>query len=287
MEGIILSSRYGNYEVLDSNRNIEICKPRGLFRHKHIKLVVGDRVVISEDELLITEVKERKNYLLRPNIANIDELVIVMSAIDPDFSSLLLDKFIAYAHFFKINPNVIISKIDKMSNKNFFDEKINYLSKIGVRVIKYSNITKEGLEEIQELFSNKIVALMGQSGVGKSSLLNALSPQSKREIGEFSKSLGRGKHQTKEVVLIPYENGFIADTPGFSSLELPFYKDDLANCFMNFAKYAKDCKFNNCLHIQETFCAVKKAVEEGNISCESYENYLKLSEDLILRKDRF
>ncbi|MCH5171964.1 MAG: ribosome small subunit-dependent GTPase A [Erysipelotrichales bacterium] len=287
MNGIVLSSRYGTYEVLTASKTVLTCKPRGLFRHKQIKLVVGDRVTVDEKEEVIIEVEERKNYLIRPSIANVDELAIVMSVKEPDFSSLLIDKFIAYANFFKIKANVIISKVDKSFNAQILKDKIDALEKVGVHVIEYSQVTKVGLDEIEKLFSNKIVALMGQTGVGKSSLLNSLVPSSKREIGEFSKSLGRGKHQTKEVVLIPYENGFIADTPGFSSLELPLYKEDLAQCFVGFEQYYDKCKFSNCLHIHEKDCEVKKAVEEGKIANDTYQNYLKISEELILRKDRF
>lgn len=287
MDGIVLSSRYGTYEVLAASNEVLTCKPRGLFRHRQIKLVVGDKVIIDEKEEVITEIKERKNYLIRPSIANVDELAIVMSVVEPDFSSLLIDKFIAYAHFFKIKANVIISKIDKKFDNQILQSKIEALEKVGVRVIKYSKVSQIGLKEIQELFKNKIVALMGQTGVGKSSLLNSLIPTSKREIGEFSKSLGRGKHQTKEVVLIPYIDGFIADTPGFSSLELPFYKEDLAQCFVGFERYYEKCKFSNCLHIHERDCEVKKAVEEEKIAKDTYENYVKISDELILRKDRF
>ena len=287
MNGIILSSRYGTYEVLTSSQEIVVCKPRGLFRHKQIKLVVGDKVVIDEMEKVITDIEERKNFLIRPSIANVDELAIVMSVTEPDFSSLLIDKFIAYARFFKINANVIISKVDKDFDDRQLKEKIEALEKVGVQVIEYSKVTKLGIEKIQKLFENKIVALMGQTGVGKSSLLNELVPSSQREVGEFSKFLGRGKHKTKEVVLIPYDNGFIADTPGFSSLELPFYKEDLAQCFVGFEKYYEKCKFSNCLHIHEKDCEVKKAVEEDKISKDTYENYLKVLEELILRKDRY
>ena len=154
-------------------------------------------------------------------------------------------------------------------------------------MIVYSKETLNGLEKIKNLFNNKTIALMGQTGVGKSSLLNVLVPESKREIGEYSEFLGRGKHKTKEVVLIPYQNGFIADTPGFSSLELPFFKEDLAKCFVGFENLYKECKFANCLHINERDCAVKEEVAKGIISKELYDNYLKISNELIFRKDRY
>lgn len=287
MEAIILSSKYGTYNVLTKDNNSLDVKPRGLFRHKKIKLVVGDKVDIDEKERVILDVFERKNYLIRPNIANVDELAIVMSKSEPAFSSLLIDKFISYANYYKIHANVIISKMDKNVDLIDLESKKNSLEKIGVNVICYSNVTKEGLEDIKKLFSGKVIALMGQTGVGKSSLLNEIIPESKREIGEYSSALGRGKHQTKEVILIHHNDGFIADTPGFSSLELPFFKEDLAKCFPGFERLYEKCKFNNCLHNHEIDCEVKNAISRGVISKDSYENYLKISNELICRKDRY
>ena len=276
MKAIILSSQYGTYNVLLENNTQLLVKPRGLLRHKKIKPVVGDIVIVDEHEFVICDILDRKNYLIRPSIANVDEVAIIMSTSEPNFSSLLIDKFISYANYFKIPACVIISKADKNYDEVMLNKKIDSLEKIGVKVIIYSNVTKLGLDKIKELFAHKIVALMGQTGVGKSSLLNELIPNSKRKIGEYSNALGRGKHQTKEVVLIKYENGFIADTPGFSSLELPMYKEDLAKCFPGFEALYDKCKFNNCLHINEKDCEVKKALLEENISQESYDNYLQI-----------
>ena len=286
MKAIILSSQYGTYNVLLENNTQLLVKPRGLFRHKKIKPVVGDMVIVDEHEFVICDILDRKNYLIRPSIANVDE-VAIMSTSEPNFSSLLIDKFISYANYFKIPACVIISKADKNYDEVMLNKKIDSLEKIGVKVIIYSNVTKLGLDKIKELFAHKIVALMGQTGVGKSSLLNELVPNSKRKIGEYSNALGRGKHQTKEVVLIKYENGFIADTPGFSSLELPMYKEDLAKCFPGFETLYDKCKFNNCLHINEKDCEVKKALLEEKISQESYDNYLQILDELIFRKDRY
>ena len=276
MKAIILSSQYGTYNVLLENNTQLLVKPRGLLRHKKIKPVVGDIVIVDEHEFVICDILDRKNYLIRPSIANVDEVAIIMSTSEPNFSSLLIDKFISYANYFKIPACVIISKADKNYDEVMLNKKIDSLEKIGVKVIIYSNVTKLGLDKIKELFAHKIVALMGQTGVGKSSLLNELIPNSKRKIGEYSNALGRGKHQTKEVVLIKYENGFIADTPGFSSLELPMYKEDLAKCFPGFEALYDKCKFNNCLHINEKDCEVKKALLEEKISQESYDNYLQI-----------
>lgn len=284
MEATIISLRCGVYTILKANNETIECKPRGLFRHQGITPVVGDKVIIENN--VIVSICPRKNYLIRPRIANIDELAIVMSLIEPEFSALLLDKFISYANYFKLPANVIISKCDKDSQDKI-EEKMNALNRIGIKTIYFSNVDKRGLNEVKELLSHKTIALMGQTGVGKSSLLNAIIPNSNREIGEYSNALGRGKHQTKEVVLIPSSSGFIADTPGFSSLELPFYKEDLAQCFPGFDKYFLKCKYHNCLHHNETECAVKEALTKNLLSKESYENYLKLLEELKSRKDRY
>ena len=287
MDGIILASKCGTYEVMNASGKKTICKPLGIFRHKNLKPLVGDHINFDELECTIKEIYPRKNHLIRPNVANVDELAIVMSVSEPEFSSLLIDKFVSYANYFKIPACVIISKIDKDLENKVVEAKINSLTKLGIKVIAFSSKTFEGIEEVKKLFDGKVVVLMGQTGVGKSSLLNVVVPDSKREVGEYSKFLGRGKHQTKEVILIPYGTGYIADTPGFSSLELPFYKEDLAKCFLGFNKLEAHCKFDNCLHIHEPDCEVKKALRDDIIARDSYENYLKISNELIFKKDRF
>jgi len=285
MEAIILTSVCGSYTVKTTTNLILTCKPRGLFRHQKIKPVVGDIVEVSLDGT-INDIYPRKNYLIRPRIANIDELAIVMSLAEPDFSSLLIDKFLAYANYFNLKANIIISKSDLKSLEKV-ESKIADLRQSGHQVIVYSKVSKDGVEEIKNLFAHKVVALMGQTGVGKSSLLNCLVPQAQRDIGEYSCALGRGKHQTKEVVLIPYLEGYIADTPGFSSLELPLFKEDLAKCFPGFGKYYASCQFHDCLHLKEVNCAIKEALKNKDISEESYENYQKILQELPYRKDRF
>lgn len=285
MLGLILSSSCGTYTVISNNKDY-LCKPRGLFRHQNLKPAVGDCVEFDETDLTIVKILPRKNYLIRPSIANVDELAIVMSTLEPLYSSFLIDKFLAYANYFDIKANVIITKLDLISIDDLTQKK-NMLEQLGIKVFYFSKKTLLGLEEIQTLFHNKTVALMGQTGVGKSSLLNALIPESKREIGEYSIALGRGKHQTKEVILIPFGSGFIADTPGFSSLELPFYKEDLAQCFPGFKNLSMECKFNNCLHLQEYECKIKEALNAGKIAQESYDNYVQIQLELKHRKDRY
>ena len=157
---------------------------------------------------------------------------------------------------------------------------------MGIDVYVISSKTKYGLEEVKKLFVNKISVLVGQSGVGKSSLLNAIDEDYQRSIGEYSKALGRGKHETKETVLLPYEGGYIADTPGFSSLDLELYKEDLAIYFPCFDKLYTDCYFSNCLHISEKKCLVKEKIESGEIPQIAYECYLKLSNEAIYKAKR-
>ena len=158
---------------------------------------------------------------------------------------------------------------------------------MNIDVYCINNKTREGVEEIQSLFDGHVTCFIGQTGVGKSSLANAIDPNYERNVGEYSKALGRGKHQTKEVILLPYANGLIADTPGFSSLELDLYKEDLAIYFPGFHERYTNCYFSNCLHLSESKCEIKKAMEEGKISPIAYECYKKLSEEAIYKSRRF
>ncbi len=285
-EALILSTIGGVYKVYSENKILEV-KPRGIFRHKKIKLLIGDKVLINEEEKMIEEIIERKNSLFRPKIANLDLGVIVVSLVTPNFSSYLLDKFLTLLNMSEVKPLIVLTKEDLMDDKDRIKEIIENYNKIGVKVIPFSKKTKFGLEEIKEEVKGKIIAFMGQTGVGKSSLINVLDPNFERDIGEYSIALGRGKHQTKEVILLPYENGFIADTPGFSSLELPIYKEDLSLFFPGYFTYKQECKYTNCLHISERDCKVKEALTKDELSIESYQNYLDISKELKFRKDRY
>ena len=158
---------------------------------------------------------------------------------------------------------------------------------MNIELFIISNKTKEGLEDIKHLFRDEITCLIGQTGVGKSSLINSIDPEFNRNIGEYSLALGRGKHETKEVVLLPYEGGYIADTPGFSSLDLELFKEDLAAFFPGFTSLYTECYFSNCLHISEKKCKVKEAIESGDIPQIAYECYLKLSSEAIYKSRRF
>ena len=158
---------------------------------------------------------------------------------------------------------------------------------VNIETYFISNKTREGIEEVKALFKDEVSCIMGQTGVGKSSLINAIDPNYEREIGEYSMALGRGKHQTKEVILLPYQGGYIADTPGFSSLELDLYKEDLAAFYPGFNTVYNKCYFANCLHLSENRCVVKEKVNAGEISSLAYDCYKKLSEEAIFRKERY
>ena len=285
-EALVLSTIGGVYKVYCDNEILEV-KPRGILRHKKIKLLIGDKVFISKEEKMIEDVKERRNSLFRPKIANLDLGVVVVSLVTPNFSSYLLDKFLTLLNMSEVKPLIVLTKEDLMEDKERIIEFVENYKKIGIKAIPFSKRTKVGLEEIKKEVKNKVIAFMGQTGVGKSSLINVLDPDFERDIGEYSISLGRGKHQTKEVILLPYENGFIADTPGFSSLELPIYKEDLSLFFPGYFSLKEECKYTNCLHISERECKVKEAIENGELSKESYQNYLDISKELKFRKDRY
>lgn len=286
MKGKVISTIGGVYDVYLNHQIIKV-KPLGILKHKKIKIIVGDEVEVSIEEKTLIDVYPRKNVLIRPRISNIDLGVIVMSLTKPNYSSYLLDKFLTLLNLSQIKPLIILTKSDLISNQEEIEKIKNQYSLLGVKVLSYSKITLEGLDEIKKEISNKTIALMGQTGVGKSSLINLLDENYQRAEGEFSKALGRGKHQTKEVVLLPYLGGFLGDTPGFSSLELNIFKEDLAEHFPLFNNYYTDCKYSNCLHQNEPGCKIKELLEKKLIDKENYDNYLLLLNELKPRKDRF
>ena len=287
MKGKVISTIGGVYDVVLENQELIKVKPLGILKHKKIKIIVGDEVEVDENQGTLNDVLPRKNMLIRPRISNIDVGVIVMSLAKPNYSSYLLDKFLTLLNLSQIEPLIVLTKTD-LKEESIDIEKIKkQYALLGVKVLAYSKITQEGLEEIRDEIKNKSIAFMGQTGVGKSSLINLLDPNFKREEGEFSKALGRGKHQTKEVVLLPYLGGFLGDTPGFSSLELNIYKEDLASSFPLINKYYTECKYSNCLHKNEPGCKIRELLEQGLLDQENYENYLQLLDELISRKDRY
>jgi len=265
MNGRIIKVISNDYTVL-VNDDKYVCKPRGVFRNKNITPFSGDFVEIENN--VITKIYKRKNKLNRPPVANIDLAIIVISTIEPDFSSLLLDKMINIIEFNNIKPLIVITKSDK-----YIDDKIrnlmSYYKKIGYTVLFNTEIDK-----LKEEIKNKYVILKGKSGAGKSSLLNKLDPTLDLKTDDISKALGRGKHTTRAIEFYKIDDAYIADTPGFSSLSFKdMSKEDIKNNFIEFTKFREYCKYNDCMHIKENDCYIKQLVKDNVIHEERYNNY--------------
>ena len=286
MEGRIIGLNCGYYSVLADGMIFKV-KARGAFRNKSIKPVVGDKVELDETYFIINNVYPRNTYLKRPVIANLSQMLIVSSLVEPEFSYHLVFKYLTYANLHGIKARIVLTKSDKYLDQNKIQEIKDVFNKLDIDVYVISNKTKEGLEDIKKLFRNEVTCLIGQTGVGKSSLINSIDPEFNRNVGEYSEALGRGKHETKEVILLPYEGGFIADTPGFSSLDLELFKEEIAQYFPGFSSRFTECYFSNCLHISEKKCKVKEALENGEIPAIAYESYLKLSNEAIYKSKRY
>ncbi len=270
MNGIIVKVISNDYTVMVNNEYI-ICKARGKFRNINITPLVGDYVVIDKEKKIIEKILDRKNSLIRPPVSNIDLAFIITSVKHPDFSSNLLDKMINIIEFNNITPVIIITKYDLLSNTSEIDNIINYYKNIGYKVFINNEIDK-----IKKLFNNKLVILTGQTGSGKSSLINRLNSNLNLRTGEISKALGRGKHTTRHVELYEMYNGLIADTPGFSSLEfINMTKEDIRDNFIEFNNYKDKCKYRDCMHINEDDCEIKRKVNDNVILKSRYENYIK------------
>ena len=286
MKGLIVALSCGIYSV-NANGVIYNLTARGVFRNQGIKPVVGDEVDFNEETLVMETVYPRASFLKRPPIANISQIILVFSLKEPEFSYLLAFKYLTYANMNNIKAKLVLTKIDKDVDASLINDIKEVFSSVNVDTYFISNKTKEGLEEVKGLFANEVSCVMGQTGVGKSSLINAIDPNYQRQIGEYSYALGRGKHRTKEVILLPYQGGYIADTPGFSSLDLNLFKEDLAAFFPAFNNLYNKCYYTNCLHVSENKCAVKDALNEGKISSKAYECYQKLLEEAIFKKERY
>ncbi len=281
MTGIITKAIGGLYTV-DASEGIYECNARGIFRKKKISPMCGDKVVISEskDGCVIEEILPRSSELIRPPLANLDLLVFVSSTVEPRPNTLLLDKFIAIAEFKNIRPVVVFTKVDKQPG----DKLADIYRSVGIDVFECDNITGEGSAEVKELLRGKLSAFTGNTGVGKSSLLNNMFPELELATGEISKKLGRGRHTTRHVQFYKLEGGgYIADTPGFSSFDTKRYdiifKDQLADCFVEFGKYTDKCRFPDCSHTKEKGCAVIDAVNAGEIPQSRFDSYVAMYEE--------
>lgn len=286
-EGRIIKALSGFYYVEDNHQIIQ-CRARGKFRKDDLKPLVGDFVeyeVEGDNDGYIMKLLPRHNTLVRPPICNVDQALIVSSCKEPDFSPILLDKFLLVIEHLGIEPIIIISKMDLDDDGNV-GKYIEDYRKAGYRVYEISSKDNQGIEELKTIFKDKVSVITGQSGVGKSSFLNALDIKLNLETNIISKSLGRGKHTTRHVELIKMYDGYIGDTPGFSSLELEMTPEEMAIAYHDFALYSHDCKFRGCLHDSEPNCGVKQALSDGMISKERYEHYLMNLQEVKKREER-
>ena len=281
MTGLIVKAVGGIYTV-EASDGIYECSARGIFRKKGISPMAGDVAELSycDGSYVIEEIRERKSEIIRPPLANLDIMMFVVSVCEPEPNLTLVDKFIAVCEYKKIEPAVVITKIDKSSA-----DKIECIyNQAGICVFKADNTTGEGSKEIRDFISGKLCAFTGNTGVGKSSLLNCIFPSLELSTNEISKKLGRGRHTTRQVELFKLpDGGYIADTPGFSSFDTARYddisKDELAGCFREFAKYSDKCQFSDCSHTYDKGCAVLKALESGEIAQSRHESYLVMYEE--------
>ena len=280
LDGIILKGIGGFYYV-EAAGEIYECKARGVFRKSRIKPLAGDRVEISINENAentIDVIKERSSMMLRPPVANIDRPFIVSSAKEPNPVLLIIDRLTAIAVSRGIEPVVVFTKSDLAP----VDEYIEIYSKAGIKAIAVSSVTGEGVDEVKAELKNHISAFCGNSGVGKSTLLNAINPSLGLATAEISDKLGRGRHTTRQSEMFAVEGGYVADTPGFSSLDLEeteiILKDDLPFAFPEFEQYIGQCKFTSCLHVKDKGCRIVEAVESGEIPVSRHESYCAMME---------
>ncbi|NEU29419.1 ribosome small subunit-dependent GTPase A [bacterium LRH843] len=291
-KGMIVKSLSGFYYVQNENGLFQ-CRGRGNFRKRKVKPVVGDQVEFEAENRTdgyILDVFERKNELVRPPIANVDQAILVFSSLEPDFSPLLLDRFLVHIEANGLKAVIIISKIDLLTEQ--LREKIElfkqHYEQIGYPVLLTSTINEDGIDLVIPYLKEKVSVVAGQSGVGKSSLLNSLKPELEIETNEISTHLGRGKHTTRHVELLMIADGLVADTPGFSSLDfVQMEAEDLSDCFPEMAERSSACKFRGCTHTSEPGCAVKDAVEAGDIFIERYNHYQQFLEEIKNQKRRY
>lgn len=311
IKGLVIKSIAGIYDILNlETKEVLKLKPRGKFRYtkldesssflkqetrrtklekKTIKLTpkVGDYVIYNDNYIL--EILERKNELIRPDVSNVDNILLIFSCIDPDFSFNLLDKFIVLITKANIDIIIVVTKVDLLSDEELkiLKNKLSYYNKY-YKIFYVSNKNNIGLTELKKELTDKIIVLSGQTGSGKSSLLNNINPYLELKTNEISYKLGRGKHTTRHTELFIFNGFYIADTPGFSSLEFNNFKEEeLKDYYIDFEEYKSDCKFKGCNHISEPGCKIKELYENGVILKDRYENYLKFFNEIKNQKVKY
>lgn len=272
MTGKIIKCISNDYTVLANDKEY-VCKSRGLFRKLKITPLVGDEVEFDAGQCYILKIYPRKNELVRPPVANIDQAFLITSVKHPDFSTNLLDKLITIVEYHHIVPILCFTKLDLLEpdEKENIDAMIMYYQKIGYKVY-----TNDQVDEIRACFKEKVSVFTGQTGAGKSTLLNHLDSKLHIKTGEISMALGRGRHTTRHTELLMIAEGFVADTPGFSAISFEdMNASEIRDQFVEFNTYREECKYKDCMHDREDHCKIKEKVLDGTILKSRYKNYLK------------
>ena len=287
--GIIMKALSGFYYVDPGDGSLIACRARGKFRHQHITPLVGDRVEftkLEEDSGMVDEILPRKNEFLRPAVANIDQMVIIVSQAIPITDPFLIDRMTSLAESKRCESIICINKCDLKRADELFD----IYTAAGFPTVRVSAETGEGIDTLASLIAGKVSAFTGNSGVGKSSILNALEPGFSLAVGQVSEKLGRGRHTTRHVELYRLKNGaVVADTPGFSSFDTDQteirLKETLAETFREFSPYLDRCRFVGCAHVKEKGCAVLEALKQGKIPPSRHDSYVRLYEQAKAHKE--
>lgn len=283
MNGKIIKGIGGFYYIKTEEGLIE-CKARGKFRHKDIKPMVGDNVTIQIEngKGVIEEIHKRTSELVRPTVANVSLAFIVFAVKNPDINFDLLNKFLVLCEYNNIEVMVCLNKIDLVSEEEREEIK-KRINDIGYEVLFINAKQGIGIERLKETMNGNVTVFCGPSGAGKSTLINQLADKEHMQTGNVSEKLGRGKHTTRHSELIEVAQGYIVDTPGFSTLEIKdlMDKNSLKYCFPEFSEYNDNCKYRGCLHYKEPKCALKDAVEEGKVNKYRYDFYIKSLEEIM------
>lgn len=286
MKGKIIKALSGFYYVASEDEIFQT-RARGNFRNRKITPLVGDEVIFessNQTDGYLLEILPRKNELVRPPVANVDQGVVVTSLVEPNFSYNLLDRFLVTLEYEGIEPIIFLTKADLVKDLAAMKAIEETYQAIGYHVIT-SKAEGEDLLELQRYFPERITVFMGQSGAGKSTLLNRIVPELALETGVISESLGRGKHTTRHVELLPICDGLVADTPGFSSIDfLEIEAVELPKLFPDFLAVAANCRFRECMHLNEPDCGVKQGVAANEIAETRYKNYVQFLEEIENRR---
>ena len=284
--GIVVKNMNGYFYVQDDRGTVHECKVRGRLKKGRYSLLVGDRVTISEDGF-VESIHDRHNAMVRPAVANIDQVVLVVAAHEPDVNELLLNKMLVMIEHADIPIVLCINKCDLMDSDT--EAMVKLYQSIGYEVLMTSTYNMTGIDDLRHVLEHKVTAFAGPSGVGKSSLLNAVDPKFAFQTGEVSDKIKRGKHTTRHASLYSLDsNSFIMDTPGFSAIEFNDVSlERLPTLFPEFSDYVDTCKFNPCYHEHEPICGIKDALEAGHIHQGRYNAYMSIRNDIESQRKRF